>query len=344
MPPNTDAAPWLLWAGVTAVAALFALWLLMFAVNRLCRRAGLGGGVSALVTLATPVVLLVGASLYLDWAGIESIATVDTKEESVRFSAGPATPGSWNRTLRVTATLPVDAGSLTTLVFLDEAGFDAVRPGGPVRVRYVPTLPFVARAANRSTLALVPWRWLIWAALLVGTVAVVLRLTWVATSSWPVRAAVAGLLAIALPLTSLPSPWDPDPPGPRLTGTGEVRDVRTVRRTPAPFERYESAPQPWHQVAIAFVPEGTDQPVVAVDGVDEGSVPDLVVGARVSISYPPGSPRAARLAVGTRTYRWRQWRHALEICALLAGILLGGLALERIAGRLWRRGKPSGTS
>ena len=87
---------------------------------------------------------------------------------------------------------------------------------------------------------------------------------------------------------------------------------------------------------LHFIPDGRDQPVVAVDSVDIGSAPPLTIGSRVAVRYNAGNPRDARLP-GTRTYRWREWLELAQYLALIA-VMFGGLVLlSRLAGIWWMR-------
>jgi hypothetical protein len=77
--------------------------------------------------------------------------------------------------------------------------------------------------------------------------------------------------------------------------------------------------------------------VVAVDGVDEGTVPGLVVGGRVPINYSPAAPREARLVGGSRTYRAREWQQLAETAGWIIALLAGWWLLARFVKLLWRR-------
>ena len=144
---------------------------------------------------------------------------------------------------------------------------------------------------------------------------------------------LGGLVPLLLPL-----PWEAEPPGPWRAATAEVRGVRTITASMLSSSRSSSrAPQPWQLVELVFVPEGRDQPVVAVDGVDRGTVAGLTEGARLAIRYPEAAPRAARLVAGERTYRLREWEQLGRDVFWIGVIIVGALALSAVLNRLWRR-------
>jgi hypothetical protein len=149
-----------------------------------------------------------------------------------------------------------------------------------------------------------------------------------------VFAAIAG----AVVWWVFPTPWDDELEQPTATTLAEVRSVRTVTRSfvSGRSTGYIEAPQRWNVVELQFVPEGRDQPVVAVDGVDEGSVKGLVPGATLPVRYNPNHPRDARLD-GSRTYRWREWIELGEYIVLII-LVFGGLwLLGKLASAWWRR-------
>jgi hypothetical protein len=114
--------------------------------------------------------------------------------------------------------------------------------------------------------------------------------------------------------------------------------VRTITESMMSTSRSSSrAPQPWHLVELVFVPAGRDQPVVAVDGVDRGTVTGLTQGARLAIRYPAAAPRAARLVAGERTYRLREWEQLGRDAFWIGVTIVGALALTAVLNRAWRR-------
>ena len=134
-----------------------------------------------------------------------------------------------------------------------------------------------------------------------------------------------------------PTPWVTPLEEPIVTAQAEVRDVHTATRAFVSGRGSRvDAPQPWHVVELQFVPEGRDQPVLAVDSVDVGSVPTPTVGSRVAVRYNPRDPRDARLD-GARTWRWREWLELAKNIVLIVVLIGGFILLTRLAGFWWRK-------
>jgi hypothetical protein len=316
--------------GAVAVGVV-ATWL----VGKVSRRAGLSNGFALLAQVLTPVTLFYLGSMYLDVAGIVVEAQVTSTEE--RISYRPRTPGAWSRSFWAAVTFTAPDGPAMAPLWIDEGRYDALRPGATVAVRYLPLLSFIARPADQSTRALVPWRWLAIAA----GVAACAGILWLGLRrASPVLKGLTVLAAIVFGVIWIrfPTPWPPPIEPPVRTATAEVRSVRTVTHSflSGGSTGTVAAPQPWEVVELQFVPEGRDKPVIAVDGVDVGSVAGLEVGARLPVSYSANRPRDARL-VGARTYRWREWRELGEHAATGVVVIGGLLALGTLAGAWWRR-------
>jgi hypothetical protein len=122
-----------------------------------------------------------------------------------------------------------------------------------------------------------------------------------------------------------------------LVAQAEVRKIReeTHSFTSGRTTGSVPAPQPWNVVELQFVPEGRKKPVIAVDSVDAGSVPNLRVGERLAVTYSKNNPREARLA-GTRTWRWKEWGELAQ-WAVLGIITLAAISLlGKFVGAWWR--------
>jgi hypothetical protein len=320
-----------LFLGGAVVLVLLATWL----VGRICRGAGLPAGLTVLAQVLTPVALFYAGSLYLDAAGSVAAAKVERKNEYISYAN--RIPGGWNRSYWATVQFATADGPTDAALWLDETTFDALTPGTALDVRYVPWFPHLARPASASTRTLVPWRWLARAAAVAGAGVVL----WLALRRRrPALMAVLFFLAIAFGVVwwVFPTPWDTPLEAPVLTTEAEVRDVRDVTRAFVSGRALGAVdpPQPWQLVELHFVPEGRTEPVIALDGVDEGSVANLTIGARVPITYSATSPRDVRLD-GTRTYRWREWLELGQYLALLA-VMWGGVWLASRLFTLWWRG------
>ncbi len=222
-------------------------------------------------------------------------------------------------------------------LWLDEATYDALMPGASIAVRYLPVLPFIARPADQSTLAFVPWRWL-GIALIALAVVLTLRRVMRPLPGWLKAFSILVSIAAAILWFVYPTPWVTPLEPPVLTAQAEVKKVREETRSFTSGRATGSvpAPQPWNIVELQFVPEGRQKPVIAIDSVDVGSVPDLRVGARLAVTYNKGNPREARLA-GTRTWRWKEWGELAQ-WAVLGIITLAAMSLlGKVMGAWWRR-------
>jgi hypothetical protein len=321
-----------LFLGGALLVALVATWL----VGRLCHGARLPGGLTLLAQVLTPVALFYAASLYLDAAGSVAAATVQRKDELISYQT--RIPGGWNRSYWATVLFTTADGPTDAALWLDEATFDGLRPGSPLDVRYVAWFPHLGRPASHSTLTLVPWRWLaraLFAAVLAAALWLALR------RRHPALMAVLLFAAIFFGVVwwVFPTPWETPLVDPVLATQAEVRRVQDVTRAFVSGRTLGAvdAPQPWQLVELHFVPEGRDQRVIALDSVDEGSVPGLTLGARVPITYSAQAPREARLDGGARTYRWREWLELGEYLALVAAAWLAVALFARLAKAWWRR-------
>lgn len=318
---------------VALVVVVAAMWL----TGWLCRRRGLSGRLTALLQVLAPVALFYAGSLYLDAAGLVAKAAVAIRDERIGYVN--RIPGGWNRSFFAAVRFDAPDGPAQAMLWLDEPTFDALHVNDVVEIRYVGWFPHVARLTSTSTRGLVPFRFLAMG----GLAAVAAMLLWRALRRRPVALGIAGVAAVALFLYAwwMPAPWETPLAEPIATTDAEVYQIRDVTISFLSGDEYGSidAPQPWQLVELHFVPEGRDQPVKALDGVDAGSVSGLRRGARVPIAYSRHSPRDVRLA-GTRTYRWREWQalgeFLLWILVVVGALMLGGRIFRRLV-----RGAPA---
>jgi hypothetical protein len=324
----------LLFFGSTIAFTVFATWLVGF----LCRRASVRSGLTAAAQILTPVAVLYGLSLFLDVTGPVVQARVTSTEERIaQHTSGPGIPGSWSRSFWAGVTFDTPEGPGFAPLWLDEATYDALMPGASIAVRYLPVLPFIARPADQSTLAFVPWRWL-GIALMALAVVLTLRRVMRPLPGWVKAFTILAGIAAAIVWLVFPTPWVTPLEPPVLTAQAEVKRVREETRSFTSGEATGSvpAPQPWNVVELQFVPEGRKKPVIAVDSVDVGSVPNLRVGERLAVTYNKSNPREARLA-GTRTWRWKEWGELAQ-WAVLGIITLAAMSLlGKVIGAWWRR-------
>ena len=91
---------------------------------------------------------------------------------------------------------------------------------------------------------------------------------------------------------------------------------------------YTVLKQPYDEVRFRFrTAQGAE--VLTLDRVDAGSAGPMHPGDARQVCYTTGRPRLARLAVGTRTFDWRNtWDYwSTEILALLAAVAVTGIAV-----------------
>ena len=254
---------------------------------------------------------------------------------------------------------PLDA-AVRPLVRVSRATFDRLRPGNTVQVRYAPLFPERARLSEYSVLDYAVlahpvslfWFWpgaLLAASLFAWLAAVVVGRT---LRRWPAGARLVGRTALVLGILALQAfslavlgvgeegglgRLLPRPGGEALEARAVVQEITPVTGLGLSSRRGRSLdlPEPFERVLLAFVPAGQDDPVVAVDEVDRGSVAGLAEGAEVPITYAAGDPR--RAAPRGATYRHR-WANALAVHGFYTGVsLLAVAAFTTVRGRR-RRG------
>jgi hypothetical protein len=313
--------------------ALFATWF----VGWLCRRSEVPAGLTFAAQVLTPVALFYAASLYLDVTGQVVQARIASTEERISHNGGEI-PGRWNRSFWANVRFDTPEGPRGAPLWLDEATYDALRPETSIAVRYLPWLPIIARPADQSTRAFVPWRWLA-AAILMLAVVLALRLVLRRLPAWWRAVAILAAMAVLVVWLVFPTPWETPLDPPVLTANAEVLRVREETRSFVSGRTNGSvlAPQPWNVVELRFVPQDRERPVIAVDSVDVGSVAGLQVGARLPVRYNAANPRNARLVPGARTWRQKEWGELAELVLLIVVIGAVFTLLTKVAGAWWRR-------
>jgi hypothetical protein len=301
--------------------------------------------------------LMFGGSFWLDSRGEPVTGTVHSRSEDIVLRGDPQ--GTWYRWYRVAVQFPAvsDIGAAATIDVSRER-FDSLAKGDTIQVRYLPFLPLMARAANRSTLdavtdagsRLIQDNYL--GTLVVWLVAGLVTL-WIASRIGVVAIVAAGLgwIAISLPMLF------PEPPRVVLAdaeATGRVTSVRLVTKSPERratgrrrmrfnSDEVRRLDQPYQVVEFRFVTPGQRDSVFGVDAVDSSSVPGLAFGSTLPIRYDPGNPRDARLAQGSRTFLERNRYHFL-VPTIGVGLLgmLGAWGARSRRGRRVRRVSTSG--
>ena len=302
--------------------------------------------------LAAPFLV---SSLYIDRYGVEVPGKVYAKNESMRVSNS-----TWSRRAEITVQYwPPDSGTLAFFnTELDTATYDTYHKGQAVTIHYLkqsnlPRIPMaatlgrmhllpVARLAGRNALSsldtalhgqsrtVLQW---------VGAT-LVLLIVW-RFAGWPRFGWAVGVCAVvgfaALMLREFPRPT-PAPVQDVRQATGLVTDVRRIEylfsgnRT-----RGFLADQPIQLVSVEFVPAGQSEPVMAIDAIDAGCIPDLRPRTQLAIDYEAAEPRTAYIRGATRDFPLRNLRGiGLEIAASLAAIAVLLLFVNWV-GRGWKR-------
>jgi hypothetical protein len=298
------------------------------------KRRGSWGGLIVILLLCSP---FVGTSLYLDAAGVTVPGTVTDKRESIGVRYG-----RWSRRLEIAVRYqPLDQSTpIPTGIGVDAATYDRLHTGDQVTVRYAPNrllrdlviLP-AARLEGQTTLSWLrlgvntPSGIIVTLALIGIALLVVWRLSRLKIVGLALFVYVIGVIAYFIVPASTPALA-----GPLQTSTATVRRVHVVTRLGR--GRRNIAAQPFDIVELNFIPQGMRDPVVAVDSVDDGSLPGLKQGDTVSISYEVGDPRQAQINGGTRGSGLANILGYGVGIALLLVLAVGGFLLRSLFGRL----------
>jgi hypothetical protein len=306
-------------------------------------------GAAALVTL--PFLM---SSLYVDQRGIEISGRVYSKREDaiVQYS-------TWYRSCEVTVEYqgPDEPGVSFLKVELPPDRYDGFRQGQQVKLHYLrrQDVPEVPLAKPLREIGLLPrarlageraFSGLMIAAnqsglpVLVSLGAAVLllvlwRLSRLPGFPWAVAACVLGVVALLL-ASEFPRPGAA-PAAEVRRGAGQVKSVgRIYRLFSGSRTRGEIASQPVSVVGVEFLPEGRLEPVLAVDLIDEGSLP-LHPGAAVSLEYELRAPRTAYLLGATRAFPRRNLNGLALVGGFYVALLLGVVFGAHYLGRAWKR-------
>ena len=285
------------------------------------------------------------ATVQVDRRGVVASGEVVRKKEYMRVRGR-----SWSRHLELAVRYVAEPSSGPTLsdIAVDEATFDRFRVGFPVSVCYPPAswltrldlagarlVDQPARTGTRRVLGPLFRGELPLAATVLLEFALIVL--WRRTRSW-LAAMGAAVTALAI-FTLVYAPHiPPAPTGPLGRARALVRDVNRVtelgpRREEVPSKAFAG----YQLVQLAFVPQAVGDSVVAMDAIDDGSVPGLAPGARVAITYSLTDPRAARVDGARRTFARTNlmgiWTLGSTVLAVIGLLLLGRASLHRIRGR-----------
>lgn len=331
---------------IIAMLVAVPVCLLLLAFGALLRRLlRIQGALPGLLVVALPLVgVIVGASLYLDYAGVVAPAQVIQKRESIEYRR----EGDWRHHYQLQLQYTTADGTTPTTNFATNAElFDALHEGSQTAVRTVSIQGWfdLVRLADQSTLTWIRWDWLA-----IGLA--VLFLGWLGWQFLQNKVGCALLILVALVIFVTPFvfkfiAWrnSEDPGLTPLSATGVVTEVHRVTEIdPLPgdshggdeWETKITAVQPYDIVVVRYTPRGYEEPILGVDAIDVGG-PVFAPEMPIEIAYAATDPRAVRIVQGTHTHHWKNpvaWLKEQALAVLIIVALL--VALNR-AGRWWQR-------
>jgi hypothetical protein len=247
------------------------------------------------------LILVLGPPLWLDHAP-EADAVVTRKYEGYRLNRDA--DGGWRRRLSVWTRFRTPAGvEHTSEMMLGDADYDNLTVGSPLRVRYLPIYPYTTRPVARTTI--VQARELFtpettrgwWMTLLL----VFAPLTFLATRLTKVAGIAVAAVWLWASWAYILRPKPLPMPGPQHA-SANVSWTQVVSRGMSRGRR-DRLRVPYRLVALTFMPPGARDSITVLDAVDSASLtPKPAHGTLEPIGYEPGTPRTARLLVGTRTF------------------------------------------
>lgn len=226
-------------------------------------------------------------------------------------------------------------------VSVDQARYDQVAFGDPVTVVALPARRSIARLdamSAREWLGVVmPWG----ALTVVASVAALvggLLLYGGAGAAGTVRKVIAAVLFAgggwSCYQDNRPFEGAVGPGATPVSGTAVVHALHRVTHIGSTSRRTGwTLPAPYQLVELEFVPRGYRAAVIAVDAIDDGSIPYLAVPQSLAIRYDPANPRRASISSGSRRFAedntsvFRTWT------LIVVGALAGIAGLTWLAGR-----------
>ena len=334
---------------IIAMLVALPVCLLLLGIGALLRRLlGIHSTLAGLFVIALPLVgTIVGASLYLDQAGVIAPAQVLKKSETIQFRD----EGDWRHHYAVQVQYTAPDGTAPAATFNTTAAiFDALSEGGNTTVRTVSINGWfnLVRLADQSTWTWIPWNWL-------GIGLGVILLGWLGWRFFQNRTGCALLILVALVIFVTPFVWkfiewqnSQNPDLMPLRATGVITQVERVTEIdPMPgegdggeWETKIEAAQPYDIVVVRYTPPGYAEPILGVDAVNVGSQavsPEMPV----EIAYAAANPRSVRLLQGTRSHHWQNpmaWLKEQAMAALLILIILGAVWWVERWWQRWRKG------
>lgn len=285
---------------------------------------------------------VVGLPLWVEVGNQSAAGEVVGKREEIDVRRA-----TWSRQLFLDVRYtPADSGlAEQATIAVDPELYDRMRVGAPTTVHYLPRadLRWLGALAGARLEGQPPYGQLramvgpdgvAWVAG-IGVWLALLAIWWRWRSGWLALILLLGLLGAAMYTVS---DWPaPAPPGPQLQAQATVRDTHLIDRLSFGRRRRSSlnneATQPYRVVELQFTPEGRADPVVAVDLVDEGSVPGLENGGTLPIRYSVANPRWAQIEGAQRTYAWKNLTGYAVAALVILVVIVAAWAFTRLRRR-----------
>ncbi len=265
-----------------------------------------------------------------DRFGVTERAVVVRRSESIRRTWN----GGFERHFSLDLKYPGRRSDESFPVRVDQAHFDQVVFGDPVTVVALPIRRSFARLAAMSSREWLrvgmPWGVLI----VIGTFGAFAAGLALYGGSGPIGS-VRKVASLGLFLAggwtcyrdNLPYDGSSTPPAPTLAGEATVRSIHRVTHVGSTTRsRGWALAAPYQLVELEFIPWGFRGTVVAVDAIDDGSIPYLAPPQSLAITYAAADPRTARLRAGTRRFVADN-QSVFRTYSVLALVAVGGIIM-----------------
>jgi hypothetical protein len=299
--------------------------------------------------LAAAALLLVAASAgVLLLGGTPASGTVIRKHDSLQLARLELVP-SVLHILRVEVALASSAsgqGGDTVMLPLDPQSFDRLHEGDPIALMQTAIGPVrfarLAGAPGWSHLPVLEFRGV--AAVCASVLSLLAAIACVLTPAMRARGRMVtvGLVASALLADGavMRPLWmsRPSRASASVVETHTVREAllrdRLNRRSTETFR----LPLAYDEVTFTLTPAPGEDPVTAIDRIDEGSSGGLQVGSVVNVDFAASAPRDARLVAGHRRYLFKAWSARYGAAAVLGGLVAAAVSVAVWAMSRRRRG------
>lgn len=331
------------------IAFLPALIALLLGVAVLSSIDSLGKTVTGTITRKDEFVAIAGAGTWSHYWEVE-----------VNYRADGSAPGAFSSAINATIPKAGDASAKLNLRKPDL--FDKIRVGEPIKLTLMPLVGGTAlvKLSTANTSDFISLN-------VIGGLIGLLALGWllfkVANSSnlgCGISAFVFLLIAVGGPVLYVYQDWRAldDISSKPLRANATITDVTQVKCI-RPFDivpRYQrtavstlecarrgvdiETAQPFKVIQMRFTPPNQPDVVIAVDAVDNSTVP-LEKGGNVQIAYSADNPRAAHIVGSAHSHRWRNVLGYLGALSLSIIVVVGLLSLGLLRRRAKRVGAPS---